>query len=429
MKKLSLFVILIIVSASFTTFFAQSRPPVTGTGKKANQRPSPTPPNNSENATTNQTNSDKVTAVEDNEVLRIETNLVTIPVKVLDRGGKFIAGLKKDDFKVFEDDSEQEIAYFSNIEEPFTVVLMLDMSYSTIFKTSEIQSAAIGFTAQLRPNDKVMVVSFDQEPQLLCEPTTDRQESSRAIKSTKIGTGTSLYEAVDFVIHKKLSKIEGRKAIVLFTDGVDTTSRSADFGKNVRDAEELDAIIYPIQYDTYSDVQNASRMPAPFPIPTGSPSTVPSSTRLPTSTGNSLPFPFPQTTNRRTRTDPNDPTSSRRNPTDPTDPSNPRPSQNPSIIGAGTTEREYETADLYLKTMAGETGGRVLLATDKASMALAFSNIADELRQTYSLGFYPKEEKLEKKRRLKVRVAQKGAVVRSRESYTVSKKAKKFAVK
>ncbi len=426
MKKLSLFVILLFVSASFTTFFAQVRPPVPGNGKKANQRPSPTPPNNSENATTGQTNGEKVDAVEDNDILRIETNLVTIPVKVLDRGGKFIPGLKKDDFKVFEDDAEQEIAYFSNVEEPFTVVLMLDMSYSTVFKTSEIQSAAIGFTAQLRPNDKVMVVSFDQETHLLCEPTTDRQESSRAIKTTKIGTGTSLYEAVDFVI-KKLSKIEGRKAIVLFTDGVDTTSQKALIDKNVRDAEELDAIIYPIQYDTYSDVQNASRMPAPVPIPTGSPSTVPSSTRLPNPTGNSLPFPipFPQTTSRR-NPNPTDPTSSRR---DPTDPTNPNPSQNRSVIGAGTTEREYEIADFYLKNMANETGGRVLPATDKASMALAFSNIADELRQTYSLGFYPKEEKLEKKRRLKVRVAQKGAVVRSRESYTVSKKAKKFAVK
>lgn len=357
MKKLSLFVILLFISASFTAFFAQP----------------PTPP---ENSATAQTKGEKSHPVEDDEVLRFETNLVSIPVKVLDRSGKFIAGLKKDDFRIFEDDAEQEIAYFSNVEEPFTVVLVLDMSYSTVFKTAEIQRAAIAFTAQLRPKDKVMVVSFDQEVHLLCEPTTDRKESTRAIKSTQVGTGTSLYEAVDFVINKKLRQIEGRKAIVLFTDGVDTTSEKAGLEKNIREAEELDAIIYPIQYDTYRDVQK-TRMPVQFPIP-------------PTQTS-----------------------------------TNPTFGQNPAIVGAGTTSGEYETANLYLRKMADGTGGRVLPALDKSSMALAFSKIADELRQTYSLGFYPKEEKLEKKRKLKVRVAQKGVVVRARESYTVSKKAKK----
>ncbi len=411
MKKLSLFALLLLVSASFTAFFAQSRPQTNGGEKKINQRPSPTPPPATGNPTIN---NEKGNAVEDTEILRIETNLVSIPVKVSDRGGRFIAGLKKEDFKIFEDDAEQEIAYFSNIEEPFTVVLLIDMSYSTVFKTSEIQSAAIGFTAQLRPNDKVMVISFDQEVRLLCEPTTDRQESTRAIKSTQIGTGTSLYEAVDFVINKKLRQIEGRKAIVLFTDGVDTTSQAARLEKNTRDAEELDAIIYPIQYDTYNDVQNASRMPAPLPIPGGTPS----STRLPTPTTNPFPFPFPQV---KTQRNPN--------PTDPTSNPSTIPTSNPTSIGTGTSAKEYEIADSYLKQMANETGGRVLPARDKASMALAFSNIADELRQTYSLGFYPKEEKPEKKRRLKVRVAQKGAVVRARESYTISKKAKNFAAK
>ncbi len=396
MKKLSIFIMLLFASASFTSFLAQSRPPISGDDKKANQRPAPTPPKNVENTAINQTNGEKADAVEDNEILRIETNLVSLPVKVLDRSGKFIAGLKKEDFKVFEDDVEQKIEYFSNVEEAFTVVLVIDMSYSTVFKASEIQSAAIGFTAQLRPNDKVMVVSFDEEVHLLCEPTTNREEIWRAIKQTQIRTGTSLYEAVDLVINKKLRNIEGRKAIVLFTDGVDTTSRTAYLEKNVRDAEELDAIIYPIQYDTYSDVQNASRMPSTLPIPSGTPS----STRLPvpTTTTNPFPFPFPQVKIQRNP-----------NPTDPTSNPSTIPTSSPASIGTGTSAKEYEIADSYLKQLADETGGRVLPARDKASMALAFSNIADELRQTYSIGFYPNEAKKEKKRRLKVRVSQKGS--------------------
>src|SRR6185295_1363973 len=114
------------------------------------------------------------------------------------------------------------------------------------FKIGEIQSAAIAFIDQLRPQDKVMVVSFDEEVHMLCEATSDRKEIYRAIRSTKIATGTSLYEAVDLVMNHRLRSIEGRKAIILFTDGVDTTSRRAnDFG-NIDDARELDALIYPI---------------------------------------------------------------------------------------------------------------------------------------------------------------------------------------
>lgn len=408
MKKLSLFILLLSIWASFTLLSAQSRPQTNTDNKKINQRPTQTPTPPADTVSTNPKTDEKNVSVDDGEVIKVETNLVTIPVKVLDRGGKFVPGLKKEDFKIFEDEVEQDVAYFSNVEEPFTVVLMLDMSYSTVFKTSEIQSAANGFTAQLRPKDKVMVVSFDQEFHVHCEPTTDRKEVWSAIKQTKIGTGTSLYEAVDMVM-KRLRTIEGRKAIVLFTDGVDTTSTASNLGMNVRDAEELDAIIYPIQYDTFNDVNNASRMPVKLPIPGGTPS----STQIPQTPGNSLPFPFP---NVKVQRNPN-----------PTQNPNPNgiPTQTTTMPGTGTSSQEYETAHSYLSQMALETGGRVLLATDKASMALAFSNIADELRQTYSLGFYPKEEQAERKRKLKVRVAQKGVAVKARESYTVKRKEKK----
>src|ERR1041384_6069223 len=95
-----------------------------------------------------------------------------------------------------------------------------------------------------------MVVSFNDDIKILSEFTTDRSRLRRAIERASTDDGTRLYDAVDMVINQQLSRIQGRKAIVLFTDGVDTTSRRASYQSNVMDAQELDALIYPVQYDT-----------------------------------------------------------------------------------------------------------------------------------------------------------------------------------
>src|SRR6185436_16425442 len=84
--------------------------------------------------------------------------------------------------------------------------------------------------------------------------TSDRGRLRGAIRQTRPGDGTKLYDAVDLVMNQQLSRVSGRKAIVLFTDGVFTTSRHASYSSNLRDAEELDALVYPVQYDTYSDM-------------------------------------------------------------------------------------------------------------------------------------------------------------------------------
>src|SRR5207237_1173449 len=76
----------------------------------------------------------------------------------------------------------------------------------------------------------------------------------KAIRRTGFGDGTSLYEAVRFSLRKRLNKIEGRKAIVLFTDGVDTTSMGASFENTVAEAEESDSIIFPVYYNTFVDM-------------------------------------------------------------------------------------------------------------------------------------------------------------------------------
>jgi VWFA-related protein len=192
--------------------------------------------------------------VDEGDVVRVETTLISIPVSVMDRDGKYIPDLGKEDFRIWEDGAEQQVAYFASTEKPFTVVLMIDTSGSTRFKLQEIQNAAIAFVEQLRPDDRVMVVSFNDKIKVLSHATNDRNVLRQAILRTERGSGTRLFDAVDQVINKELIRVEGRKAIVLFTDGVDTTSRSGRYYYTMRDVEESGALVYPIKYDTYSDL-------------------------------------------------------------------------------------------------------------------------------------------------------------------------------
>ncbi len=141
----------------------------------------------------------------DEDVIRIETDLVIIPAQISQRGGKPVTNLKKEEFKVFENGKEQDIAYFSNEQQPFTVALVLDMSYSSVFKLQEIQNAALTFVNQLRQNDKVMIVSFDEKVNVLCEPTDNRKVLKLAIEGAKIASGTSLYSAIDVVLSEKFT--------------------------------------------------------------------------------------------------------------------------------------------------------------------------------------------------------------------------------
>ncbi|QYO66898.1 VWA domain-containing protein [Leptolyngbya sp. 7M] len=183
---------------------------------------------------------------DDDEVIRIETNLVTMPVSVLDRDGRFISGLTERDFQIFENGKQQKIEYFQSTEQPFTVALLIDVSPSTAFRMDEIHNAAILFVEQLRPSDRVMVISFDERMRVLTPPTNNRNELRYAIRQAQWGNGTSLYEAVDRTLKNELARIEGRKAIVLFTDGVDTTSRRASYQSTLNETEEGDALIYLI---------------------------------------------------------------------------------------------------------------------------------------------------------------------------------------
>jgi VWFA-related protein len=313
----------------------------------------------------------------EDEVLRVNASLVTVPVTVLDRDGRFISGLRKEDFRIIEDGAEQQITYFAPVEQPFTVALVLDVSGSTRFKMDEIQSAAIAFLDQLRPEDRVMVVSFDDSVHVLSEATSDRRELRRAIRRTETGGGTRLYDAVDTVI-KRLDRIKGRKAIVLFTDGVDTTSRNASYSSTLAQAEELDSLVYPIQYDTYSDM----RAGGGGPVPMG---------RQP-NIGDilgSIILGGGRPTIRRG-----------------------------GGGGPGTSPEDYRRGGEYLRRLSEMTGGRHHNADDLYNLEQAFTSIAEELRRQYSLGYYPsRQSQTSERRQIRVRVKRPNLVVRARDSY------------
>src|SRR5437016_12540683 len=118
---------------------------------------------------------------QDIERLKIDTNLVTVPVIASSRTGSYIADLKKEEFKLSEDGTPQEISFLATVNAPFYVVLMLDTSDSTQEKLAQIQRAAIAFLEQLQPKDKVKIISFDGELHDWTDFTSDKAILRNAI--------------------------------------------------------------------------------------------------------------------------------------------------------------------------------------------------------------------------------------------------------
>ena len=198
----------------------------------------------------------------------------------------------------------------------------------------------------------------------------DRNKVYKAIKKAGFGGGTSLYNAVDEGLRKQLGKITGRKAVVLFTDGVDTTSRKNSYDSTLNYAEESDSLIFPIYYNTYFD--NRRSMSSTWPDIFGSP------------------------TMRR-----------------------------------GTSPEEYAVGRKYLEELADATGGRVFRPeSTPGGLSAAFEGIAEELRRQYNIGYVPKDEgKPGQRKHIRVRVNRPNLLLRARDSYIVGAAAAATPVK
>ena len=284
----------------------------------------------------------------EDEPIRLEASLVNIPVVVSDRAGRFIPRLTARDFNLYEDGARQEINSFATEEVAFNVALLIDVSPSVATSLDQIHDAAIEFVRQLRPQDKVMVISFDRRIRQHTPMTGDRRLLENAIRSTATGSGTSVYDAVFETVSRRLEGIEGRKAMILFSDGEDTTSNRADYDDAVNIVTESDVLVYCLRYPS-SGGGGVRVDPWPRnPIP-----------QIP------IPFPWPWPRRRGGNMGPDPGTSAR--------------------PGAPQRGRRND----FLEDLATAGGGPVFDADTIGDLSRLAAKIADELRHVYVLSYYP----------------------------------------
>lgn len=303
----------------------------------------------------------------DDESIKLGTTLVQVPVTVSEPGGRYVTDLSKQDFSILEDGISQRIEFFGSVETPFCAVLLLDSSGSTAAQVEHIKSAALAFVDSMRSRDRAMVISFNDSVQILCELTGDHAILRRAVSSIEPGEFTQVYEAVYTAVWEKLQSVGGRKAVIVFTDGIDTAS-SEIAEEDTFDAviESEDVIMYPIRYSTRMDVER--KMEA----------------RIRASFGSKGDDAVLSEINRARH----------------------------------EIDHTYRKADEYLNHLADMSGGVVERADSLQDLKGAFARIAEELRRQYLLGYYPtNREKDARDRKITVGVSRQGIKVRARPAY------------
>jgi Ca-activated chloride channel homolog len=304
----------------------------------------------------------------DDEPIKLNATLVQVPVIVKGTGGRYVTDLKKEEFTVYENGVRQEVEFFGTVEEPFNVALLIDSSGSTLEQLQQIKAAAFAFIENLRPQDKVMLFEFNDSVQMLSDLTSDRDRLKSAVAQIKAGEYTQVYEAVYTAVWEKLADVEGRKAVIIFSDGIDTASSEIS-DEDTLDAvvESEDVIVYPIRYATRIDNERKMQMRFEALKASNSPK--------------------------------------------------PKVSYEDAVR---ELDRKYRKADEYLFELARLSGGVVERADQISDLKAAFARIADELRRQYLLGYYPTSDKKIKDRRITVKVNRDDAVVRARPGYKIA---------
>ncbi len=311
-----------------------------------------------------------------NQTIRLNVEMVSLPVVVTDREGKRIVDLRKEDFQVLEDGVVQEIAGFDMTDEPVSVAFALDTSGSLENELGLIQKEAIRFVNLLHPDDSVAIMSFAEDVKLLEDWSIDRERNARGIKETRHGTCTKIFEAVWLAFEEVLKPVQERKALVLFTDGVDTASHDASKKETIDLAQESKATVYSIYFHGRMVRTSSQRSVARrFPIPGGPPINLPPA--IPPTSGGGCGMP---------------------------------------------TMGMFSSGKSYLNELAEDTGGKVVDAKQLQDLGRAFEEIAKELSSQYSIGYYSTNQKRDGQfRRIQVKVKKDGLVARTRKGYTAPK--------
>jgi Ca-activated chloride channel family protein len=338
---------------------------------------------------------------EDNEPIRVDTQLVDVPLVVTDKSGKPVLNLKQNNFTIYEDGKKQDIAEFAATNAPFEVALLLDTSGSTRSDLTLIQRAAANFIASLRTGDKVSVISYKTErgatqayaaSEVLNSLTDDREKLRTVLESVKTSNGTPYYDSLLQIAEKVFDKpakddFRGRRALVALTDGVDSVS-AAEFDEVKEELERAGITCYFIQVNTreffeenlLGDCQSAIRF---------STAQIRRYYRVY----------YPRSNVEKTF----------------------------NFCGLGDFERLaiskglYELADKQMNDLARASGGRVFPVADLSEARNAFKAVAEEIGTKYSLGYYSSNEKRDgtyRKIKIEVKNVPAGAQIRAREGYT-----------
>jgi VWFA-related protein len=303
------------------------------------------------------------------QAIRVQVEMVSLPVVVTTQDGRRVTDLKKEDFEIFEDKVPQQIEGFAATDEPISVDLLLDTSGSMQRKLGLVQNEAIRFVDQLHPDDSVAIMSFAEDVNLLEDFSIDRDRAARGIKETRAGGGTAIYEAVWLALEQVLKPVNERKALVLFTDGVDTFSRRASMKETLDLAKETKATIYCIYFNTEGDVDSMQR----------------SGGRV-----GGIPLPMPPV----------------------------------MVPGLGSSSAEYMEARSYLSKLSEYSGGLNYDALKTGDLESVFAEIARELASQYSIGYYSTNTKHDGKfRNVQVKVNRPGLVARTKKGYYAPKAA------
>lgn len=341
---------------------------------------------------------------EDEDVLRIETQLVEVPIVVTDKTGKPLLNLKESNFSVYENGKPQEITEFFATSAPFEVALLLDTSGSTRSDLALIQRSAEHFINSLRPGDRVAIIAFRSyiednrsvaASEVLIGLTDDRSRLKTALSQVKTSNGTPYYDGllqvVDEVFRQKASgEFRGRRALVALTDGVDSTSL-ADFEEVRERFAEAGFISYFIQVNTreffeenlLGDCQGAMR--------------------------------FSQAQIRRYYR---------------TFYRNANIEKTYDFCKLGDFERLaiskalYGLADTEMQLLTKISGGKIFPVADLSEARAAFKKVAEEIGTKYTLGYYPTNDKRDgtyRKIEVKLKGVPAGAQIQAREGYVAPK--------
>ncbi len=187
---------------------------------------------------------------EESTFFTTETNLVNVDVAVVDEQGRFIPGIPQGNFQVLEDKVPQKVASFGLSQAPMTVCLLIEFNarFQQYWSETWYQTltAAYGFTETLRPEDWVAVVAYDLRPEILSDFTKDRRKTYQALQRLRT-TGFSEANLYDALVEtaERMSTIEGRKAIVLISTGMDTFSK-LNYGQTRRRMQDAGVTVYAV---------------------------------------------------------------------------------------------------------------------------------------------------------------------------------------